>query len=43
MMKRNIGVLRNDGIEAGISISLPDITPDWDSDSAPAWPTTKTK
>lgn len=29
MMKRNIGVLRNDGIEAGISISLPDITPDW--------------
>ncbi len=29
MMKRNIGVLRNDGIEAGISLSLPELTPDW--------------
>ncbi len=29
MMKRNIGVLRNEGIEAGFSIAIPDITPDW--------------
>lgn len=29
MMKRNIGVLRNDGIEAGFNISMPDLTPDW--------------
>lgn len=29
MMKRNIGVLRNDGIEAGISMNLNDLHPDW--------------
>lgn len=29
MMKRNIGVLRNDGIEAGISVNLSDLHPDW--------------
>lgn len=29
MMKRNIGVLRNEGIEAGVSVSYPSLTPDW--------------
>lgn len=29
MMKRNIGVLSNEGYEAGISLSLPDYHPDW--------------
>lgn len=29
MMKRNIGVLRNEGIEAGFSLFMPDLTPDW--------------
>ncbi len=29
MMKRNIGVLRNDGIEAGVTVNLPDLHPDW--------------
>lgn len=29
MMKRNIGTLRNEGIEAGLSLNLNEIHPDW--------------
>ncbi len=29
MMKRNIGILRNDGIEAGFSLNLDKLHPDW--------------
>lgn len=29
MMKRNIGILSNEGYEGGLSLSLPDLHPDW--------------